>query len=257
MDRSFYIQQYLSYRLKGKTEYYLHSPFAYDYYMKVLNDKAEYNYYKPAEALRNNMLLSNAEVFIEDFGTGTDRKEKVSTITKRVAISPKYGRLIARTVQYFAPHNIIELGTHLGLSTCYLGAATANTLKSIEGSKELHALAKTNIAQSGLNNIELLNGRFEDILPSVLNKLGKAGLIFFDGNHASAPTLQYFNQCLEYVDENTIMIFDDIYWSRDMAQAWQTIKAHPRVTITFDLFRMGLVFFRKEKLAKEDFMLLF
>lgn len=257
MDRLFNIQQYLKYKIDGKTEYYLHSPFAYNYYMEVLNDKAEYSYYKPAEELRNNLLHSSVDVFIEDFGTRKNRREKVAAIAKRVSINQKYGRLLARMVQYFAPANIIELGTHLGIGTCYLGADGHTPVISIEGSNELHKLARENIAKSGFQNIELISGTFEDKLPSALQKAGKAGLIFFDGNHSSAPTLQYFNQCLQYADEHTIMIFDDIYWSRDMAQAWQTIKAHPQVTITIDLFRMGLVFLRKEKLAKEDFMLLF
>ena len=35
--------------------------------------------------------------------------------------------------------------------------------------------------------------------------------------------------------------------------AWQEIKAHPRVTVTVDLFWIGLVFFKQGQ-AKEDFL---
>ena len=38
-----------------------------------------------------------------------------------------------------------------------------------------------------------------------------------------------------------------------MLDAWEAIKAHPRVTVTVDLFDLGLVFFRKENKAKEHF----
>ena len=48
------------------------------------------------------------------------------------------------------------------------------------------------------------------------------------------------------------MIFDDIYWSSGMKEAWNEIKAHSDVTVTIDLFWIGLVFVRKGQ-AKENF----
>ena len=81
-------------------------------------------------------------------------------------------------------------------------------------------------------------------------------LFFFDGNHHQEPTLNYFNQCLEYSKNDSVFIFDDIHWSDEMEEAWEEIKKNPKVTITIDLFFMGLVFFRKEQ-AKENFTVRF
>jgi hypothetical protein len=53
-----------------------------------------------------------------------------------------------------------------------------------------------------------------------------------------------------------MLIFDDIYWSEGMKEAWAAIKAHPDVTVTVDLFWIGLVFFRKGQ-VKEDFKIRF
>ena len=39
-----------------------------------------------------------------------------------------------------------------------------------------------------------------------------------------------------------------------MEEAWETIKEHPRVTVTIDLFFIGLVFFKSDQ-AKEDFII--
>ena len=50
-----------------------------------------------------------------------------------------------------------------------------------------------------------------------------------------------------------MLIFDDIYWSEGMKEAWAQIKAHPQVTATIDLFWIGLVFFKPGQ-AKEDFL---
>ena len=43
----------------------------------------------------------------------------------------------------------------------------------------------------------------------------------------------------------TVVIIDDISLSREMEQAWQEIKIHSKVSVTIDIYRMGIVFFRK------------
>jgi predicted O-methyltransferase YrrM len=78
--------------------------------------------------------------------------------------------------------------------------------------------------------------------------------VFVDGNHQKEATLRYFKLCLPKVHENSLLIFDDIYWSRGMKEAWNEIKAHPEVTVTVDLFWIGLVYFRKGQ-VKEDFVI--
>jgi hypothetical protein len=68
---------------------------------------------------------------------------------------------------------------------------------------------------------------------------------FIDGHHAAEPTLDYFDQCLAKAHNDTVFIFDDIHWSTGMEEAWVAIKAHPKVTVTIDLFHFGIVFLRK------------
>ena len=80
--------------------------------------------------------------------------------------------------------------------------------------------------------------------------------VFFDGNHNLKPTLDYFEQCLNKVHEKSVFVFDDIHWSKNMEMAWNTIKTHPQITISIDLFEMGLVFFNKEH-KKQDLVLLY
>ena len=45
-------------------------------------------------------------------------------------------------------------------------------------------------------------------------------------------------------DENTVIVIDDIYYSKEMGEAWDEIKRNEKVSLTVDLFRMGIVFFR-------------
>jgi predicted O-methyltransferase YrrM len=71
-------------------------------------------------------------------------------------------------------------------------------------------------------------------------------MVFFDANHTKEATLNYFNQCLEKANNNTVFIFDDIYWSEGMTEAWKEIYSNPAVTYSIDLFHLGIVFFNKE-----------
>ena len=59
----------------------------------------------------------------------------------------------------------------------------------------------------------------------------------------------------EWFDKETILIFDDIHWSAEMEKAWAEIKANPSVTLTIDLFFIGLVFVRKAQKEKEHFII--
>lgn len=78
-----------------------------------------------------------------------------------------------------------------------------------------------------------------------------ANLYFIDTNKKAAA-LRNFRKLLITKNNNTTLIFNTIYASAEMQQAWQVIKSHPEVTVTVDVFYFGLVFFRQEQ-AHEHF----
>ncbi|MGY5847033.1 class I SAM-dependent methyltransferase [Salegentibacter sp. HM20] len=82
------------------------------------------------------------------------------------------------------------------------------------------------------------------------NRHQTTDLIYFDGNHTKAATLEYFEKLLPTAHNDTLFIFDDIHWSREMEEAWGIIKSHPKVRVTIDSFYLGFVFFRKEQVKQ-------
>jgi hypothetical protein len=52
---------------------------------------------------------------------------------------------------------------------------------------------------------------------------------------------------------NSIVVFDDIHWSTEMETAWELVKADNRVTLTIDLFFIGLAFFSPDFKVKQHF----
>jgi len=137
-----------------------------------------------------------------------------------------------------------------------LGYNNITTFYTLEGNKILAERASENFKSLGLDHIEVIQGNFDDTLELLLAKVPEVNWVFFDGNHRKEATLRYFHQCLEKISDNAIFIFDDINWSGEMMEAWETIKASPKVSITIDLFFMGLVFFEKRN-EKEHFVIRF
>ena len=261
MEKIAFLFRYIRYLFTAKGLHGTHSPFVYHLYEDVIADKRTYYAYEEIESLRASLLLSNESIEVTDLGAGSisglsnKRKRKIKNIALSSAKQPKYGQLLFRLVNHFKPETIIELGTSLGLSSLYLAKANSNTkLVTLEGCEQTADVAKRNFRKLKVENIELIQGNFNQTLNEALQKTGKADFVFFDGNHRKSPTLSYFNDCLPFITNESVFIFDDIHWSAEMEDAWKEIQLHPRVKVTIDLFAFGLVFFRREQ-AKEDFVM--
>lgn len=240
----------------------VHSPFVFEFITKILNDKTNYSEYEIAEKLRKRLLNDQTILEVEDFGAGSSisktNKRTIASIAKNAAKPKKYGQLLYRIVKHYQPQTILELGTSLGITTSYLSLAKPDTkIITMEGSSAIANKAKENFGTLELKNIELIEGNFDNTLSSVLNGIPTIDLAFIDGNHRQEPTERYFQQLLPHINNDSILIFDDIHWSKEMEQAWETIKKHEAVHCSIDLFFIGIVFFRREFKEKQHFSIRF
>jgi predicted O-methyltransferase YrrM len=252
-----FAKDFLLHRFKSKNRHGLHSPFIYRLVDEVIYDKRHKEVYDIVEEQRNHLLKDNRMITVTDLGAGShvnnNKQKKISDITTNALKPPKLAKLLYRLAAFIKPTNIIELGTCLGITTVYLQHAAHNAkVYTLEGCPQTASVAKDVFKRAGLNDINVITGNFDDTLGSVLNSQEKLDFVYIDGNHQRDATLRYFEWCLPKVHEDTMLIFDDIYWSDGMKQAWEQIKAHPKVTATVDLFWIGLVFFKPGQ-AKEDF----
>lgn len=261
MSKLKFLLNYTKYRLKSGNEHQIHSPFVFELYNDVIVDTTPYYVYTDIESIRAKLLLTDMPITIEDYGAGSkvnpSNSRKIKDIAKNTLKPAKYGQLLFRLVNRFKPESVLELGTSLGVSTLYLAASSKKTkVVTVEGCPNTAKVAQINFNKIGFNNIELVNDTFDHFLPDYLNKSGSLDFVFFDGNHQQEATLNYFNLCVEKAQNHSVFVFDDIHWSEGMTAAWETIKKHPKVTTTIDLYFMGIVFFNTD-LSKEDFVLKF
>ena len=239
-----------------------HSPFIFHFISHILNDRRSYSEYEKVEKLRKKLLNDPSIISVEDFGAGSSinksSERSVSSIAKNAAKPKKFGQLLFRMVRHYQPCSVLELGTSLGITASYLSLAHPGTqVITLEGSNSLAERAIQHFNQLQVTNIQVVQGNFDDTMQSVLNGLNKVDFAFIDGNHRRLPTENYFQQILSKTDNDSILVFDDIHWSREMEDAWRSIQLHPSVTCSVDLFFIGLIFFRKEFLEKQHFIIRF
>ena len=287
MSTGHQLKKYLQYILRSVNEHSIHSPFVYTLYIEVISNKNKKDVFNELNKIREELLNNNETIEVTDLGAGSKKMSntrKISDIAKHSVVNKKYGELIFRLTEYFKPKTILELGTSLGLSSLYLVKAAPNAkITSIEGCPNTYRFARSLVIRradpdsyrdvssadsskghetlkrvqgDGKSVIELINSSFDEFFDSDLQDL-KFDLVYIDGNHTYEATVKYFDKLLALTDENSVLIFDDIYWSEGMTKAWEEIKAHPSVRVTIDLYKIGLVFFRKENKQKEDFLLRF
>lgn len=240
----------------------MHSPFIFHFITKVLNDQQHYAVYDTVECLRGKLLNDQALLTVEDMGAGSSLSKTntrtVASIARTAAKPKKFGQLLYRMAKAYQPATILELGTSLGMSSSYLALGnTGSSVITMEGAKEVAAVARNNFQQVGLTNITIEEGNFDMILPKVLIALPVVDFAFIDGNHRQEPTERYFRKILPHINNDSIVVFDDIHWSKEMEQAWETIKSDPTVRCTVDLFFIGIVFFRQEFKEKQHFVVRF
>ena len=257
------IRQFLGFYLAADTRYQVHSPFVFELVNAVLEDRRWYYTFQDVEVVRRKMLGSPVVLNVLDYGATIDgsaplhRTTPLRRIARVAASSPAQGRRLFRLAQWLKPTRMLELGASVGIGTMYLAAAARDArFLTLEGSEACAHVTRANLEILGLNHgVEVIEGSFKDNLHVALQSLGQPDLVFFDGHHRQKPTLEYFNQCLPFLHDHTVLIFDDVYWSPEMTAAWQQIQQHPRVTLTVDCFDLAFAFVNPDFKVKQHFRL--
>ncbi|MCO4293439.1 class I SAM-dependent methyltransferase [Solitalea sp. MAHUQ-68] len=248
---------YIKHLFTANTLHGTHSPFVYDLIDNVIYDKSPKDVYTEIEKQRKNLLDDERIITITDLGAGShynnNKQKKVKVIADKALKAPKWAQLIYRLATWRQPKQILELGTCFGITTSYLAKSNENIqVISVEGCPQTAAVANQSLSSLQIKNVNVEIGNFDDLLPQLVEKADQLDFVYVDGNHRKEATLNYFHSCLEKANENSLFIFDDIHWSKGMEEAWEEIKKHPTVTLTIDLYTIGLVFFRKGQ-VKEHF----
>ncbi len=208
---------------------------------------------------RLNMLADNTLINITDFGTGKNRRRKVKNIAKTSSTELAYGGIMQKLVDTYGLKSALEFGTSVGIGTMFLAKSSSKmNVTTIEACKETYNFTKNEFEKRKIKNVNFINDNFDYILDNNLLKDRKFELFYLDGNHTYSATLKYFDYFLKTLsDRKSIIIIDDINWSREMFKAWREISAKMTDSLRLNLYRMGIIFtgynLPKEEISAEIF----
>ena len=98
------------------------------------------------------------------------------------------------------------------------------------------------------------NDKYGQLMSKIAAYLNTENIQIMNIMPDSGRAYDYFDESAKYTDNNSVFIIKDLYRSSESAAVWEKIKAHPKTTVTFDLFHQGIVFFRRES-SKENFII--
>ncbi len=242
------IKKFIEYYFKADTAHNIHSPFVYDFIQDVLDTSKHYYAFNHLEHERRILESNSNKIKTQDFGAGSQtikvNEKVIGDIARNVMSNQKKCRFLFNVVNTYNIKNTLELGTSLGISAIYMASASSkNHVYTIEADPNVYKLAKVLFEKNKMTNIHPINNKFEVVLDETLSKMKSVDLAYIDGNHSYKATMENYTKIKKFCYNKSIIIFDDIYWSEGMTQAWQEIKKDKSVRLSIDVFDFGIVFF--------------
>ncbi len=144
-------------------------------------------------------------------------KLPAATLSQYKGANTKKSRLLYKIIQYFSPKSILIIGP-----TAF--------------EKEVIALANPK------STIDF------DIDNAIYN------CIYFSSIGVNSITEDTIEQLVLTIENDSFWILEDIHANAASEMLWETLKSNPKVKVTVDTYRLGLIFFRREQ-EKEHFVI--
>ncbi len=216
---------YLKYLMQRKSKYSIHSPFVYDFMVKVLYDNGSNRDY-------DLMLRVSHLVDGKRFATRSRRKQ---------------ARFLYRLVGYLEPETVLSFGKVSALNTSALALGNLQTKVYLEQTTEF----LETLSSMGVVNVNLIHPDADE--EEQLERYN-TGFVLYGLEDFGEDNWNNLEDGMAQADDDTVLVFEGIHHSRRTEAAWEAIKEGEGVTLTMDLYTMGLVFFR-EGIEKQDFVL--
>ena len=247
LQNYFRVKSYINHWLDAVDEHSIHSPYFYEFYLKIIKGDADRQLFTEIEKTRGRLLSNHAEVQVKDLGAkSTHFNSDNRTISKVAATSlneEKQCLLFYHIAKHIEAERILELGTSMGIASLYLSKIEKSKVVTFEGNPWMVNIAKSNFEYFHQKNIELIEGNIDQTLSDYLQNPAKIDFVLMDANHRYEPTLRYFEWLSRRMADNGVIVIDDIYHSEEMAKAWNELRKHELVYGSIDLYRCGILLF--------------
>lgn len=200
----------------------IHSPFVFQFVTDVLNDDRFFYTFENIEATVNADLNNK-----------------------------KFNRLLFKIINYYQPKSILLVDETLGITASYM--ALANTESTVTS---YHSHASTiKPASETTTHLNIQNISFSSHENSLQHHQAW-DLVFINPKNTTLLTEQ-LNKIIPQLHSQSILIVNNIHIYGELETIWYHLQTDTSVTLTIDLFQMGLVFFRPENKVAQHFTIRF
>jgi len=245
------ITSYIKHKLHEIDEHSLHSPSLFKLYQDCFNRAKEIPEDKGIENIRTRFRSDERSINITDFGAGSkisaENSRTLQSIARGGITTSKYSRLFQELIRNFGCRNIIEFGTSLGINTMYLASSNPDArIWTFEGCMPIAEIAEQTFNDLKYTNIEVIKGNIDHTLSRFLHNSEDIDFVFIDANHTYISTLSYFKQVRPKLSDRSIVIIDDIYWSKEMTRVWNDISYQTPEAACIDIHKCGIIIFDRK-----------
>jgi predicted O-methyltransferase YrrM len=161
------------------------------------------------------------------------------------SLPPVWGRFLTRLVCELRPRTCLEMGTGLGLSALYQGAALELNGEGELATMDFHPAARVaerGFAELGLDGrVRLEFGDIDETLGELLARRGPVEYAMLDADHSEEATVRHFEALLPHLAGGAVVLLDDIGQTDEMRRAWRAVAGNERVAAAVGLRRIGAV----------------
>ena len=209
----------------------VHSPFVFDMITTVIEEKRSYYCYERLSAARKQLRHDCDKIMYNN------REYVVKNFLNRFCFSEHEDRLLFRLANRFQPQTIYVLGSDLGLVPLYLTSwSEIADCVVFEREPSMAAVARKMIDKYSSASVDI---RVTDNPKIAENSI--VDLIVW--SNTSVFSIDTFKKFLPYVKDNSVMVISGINSSRKNRDTWKAVCAAPEVTVSIDLYSLGIVFF--------------
>lgn len=214
-------------------------------------DTSEQRALERVEEERSRLEKDGRLIHRIDLGAGSRRSHgKRSQVTighlaRKASVSATWGRLLFTMTRAAKSSSVLELGTCVGVSAAYLQVALdlngGGDLVTLEGDPKLCSVARETLESVSPSPGRVVEGRFTETLPSILEKHRPFDLVFIDGHHDPVAVETYLRMILPRLSPGAVVILDDVQpLVGAVRPAWRAIVRDSRTSWSVDLIRMGV-----------------
>lgn len=203
----------------------VHSPYLFGFIKTVVEGKHPYYCYSTIEQERRG----------------------ITSKLGQASLKPHLAQLLHRTVLYSRAKHIVQLGVSQGVAACYLATASPQGICTIfEESEAMCSQAEGLFAKCKVANINVVQGNIYNNYTLYVKNSNKIDLLFINNCHACDSIEGFLEVALPKLHKESVVIFRDIYSSKEKAKAWKKMIEIENVTSSFDLYHLGFLFFNTD-----------